>query len=308
MLLAEPDDMNNIVEAFARVKRHAGEFPNHKAARNGARDPARPVGSFTVPTGFRSMDSLACWTPHRGAVSLTFDDGRQSQPERAMPAMDRLRLRGTFYSNPSGDDWRGRLAPWSEVASAEHEIGNHSLSHVCSSNLFGRSGGLEDRSTDNVEADILAAQERLRDIAPHQSHWTFAYPCYQTFVGRGATRQSYVPVVARHFLCGRAGGEHGFANYPGLVDLACAHGLTTDRMSGFEMIGLVEALATKGQWVILVFHDIDGSRLTVGEYDFSLLLEYLARRADEVWTAPVAEVARKVADFQSSQSEQPGRP
>ena len=64
------------------------------------------------------------------------------------------------------------------------------------------------------------------------------------------------------------------------------------------MVGLVEALAMQGQWVNLVFHDIDGARLTVGGYDFNMLLEYLQRRSNEVWTAPAVEVSEKIATFQ----------
>jgi hypothetical protein len=119
-------------------------------------------------------------------------------------------------------------------------------------------------------------------------------------VGRGAGRQSYVPVIAKHFLAGRGGGEYGFGNVPAVMDLACLAALATDRMSGFEMIGLVEELTSMGQWVVLVFHEIDGNRLTVGSYDFNMLLNYLHRRRDAIWTAPVVEIARKIADFQAS--------
>ncbi|GAG20862.1 unnamed protein product, partial [marine sediment metagenome] len=79
---------------------------------------------------------------------------------------------------------------------------------------------------------------------------------------------------------------------------ACLWSMPTDRMSGFEMIGLVEGLVSKGQWVIFTFHEIDGARLTVGSYDFNMLLDYLHRRSNEIWTAPVAEIAKKVAGFQ----------
>ena len=104
-------------------------------------------------------------------------------------------------------------------------------------------------------------------------------------MGRGESRQSYVPVVAQHFLADHVGGEYGFANHPQSVDLACAWGVPTERMSGFEMIGLVEELTSTGRWVILVFHEIDGHRLTVGSHEFRLLLNYLDRRRDQVWTA-----------------------
>jgi len=246
------------------------------------------------------MDGKECWGSFQGAVSLTFDDGTQNQLDKAIPPLDERGLKGTFYVPPRGKDWAQRLAPWKEVAGSGHEIGNHTLSHTCSSNYSGQPGGLEDIGLDEVEADILTAQERLVEIAPHQEAWSFAYPCYCTHVGRGQQRQSYVPVVARHFLAGRAGGEYGFANQPATVDLACFWGQPTERMSCFEMIGLVEDLTARGQWVVLVFHEIDGHRLTVASYDYLTLLDFLQRRQEAIWTAPVVEVARRIAAFQKS--------
>lgn len=248
------------------------------------------------------MDGEDFWAPHRGAVSLAFDDGVKSQLQRAMPTMDRRGIRGTFYLNPTGKDWQEDMKRWAQVALAGHEIGNHTLSHTCSKN-FGSSPGLEDMTLEEVEADILAAQEQLVPLAPHQEHWTFGYPCHNTYVGQGTARQSYVPVVARHFLAARGDGEYGFGNRPDVVDLACVWGISVERMSGWEMIGLVEDLTWRGQWVILTFHEIDGSRLTVGSYDFGLLLDYLARRSDEIWTAPVVEVAGRIIEVRKRCSE-----
>ncbi len=246
-------------------------------------------------------DYAEFWKPYAGAVSLTFDDGLTCQLEKAIPVMDGAGVRGTFYVSVRGQDWEERLKPWAEVARSGHELGNHSMSHTCSANFTGGTGGLESKTVEEIEADLLAAQERLAQLAPHQEDWTFAYPCYETHVGRGASRQSYVPVVARHFLAGRAGGEYGFANCPDAVDLACVWAIGVERMSGFEMIGLVEELTAQGRWVVLAFHELDGARLTVGSHDFKTLIGYLRRRSDAIWTAPLAEVARKIAQFQATQ-------
>ncbi len=240
------------------------------------------------------MNLTQFWAPFCGAVSLTFDDGTENQLEKAVPALDRRGLKATFYIHPQGDGWRERLAPWKNVALNGHEIGNHSLSHTCSSNFLMHFGGLEEKSLDEIEQDILMAHQRLTEVAPHQKQWTFAYPCSNTFVGRGLNRESYVPIIARHFLAGRTSGEYGFANHPGIVDLACVWGISVERMSGFELIGLVEELTHRGLWLILIFHEIDGARLTVGSYDFGMLLDYLYRKKDIIWTAPVVEVARKI--------------
>jgi hypothetical protein len=270
------------------------------------------------------MDFEHFWAPHQGAVSLSFDDGTPNQLQKVVPVLDTFGIRGTFYLTPRGANWRERLAPWVDVAAAGHEIGNHTLSHICAENyslanpMQKRSpkrpqkeradagdtsgalrGYLEDKSLQDIEGDILRAQERLVEIAPDQNQWTFAYPCYCTYVGRGESRQSYVPIVAKHFLAGRVGAEYGFANHPGAVDLASSWGLAVERMGGFEMIGLVEELTAQGGWVILVFHAIDGGRLSVSSSDFHMLLNHLRRRSEQIWTAPVVEVATKIAAFRS---------
>lgn len=248
------------------------------------------------------MDNTAFWQPHFGAVSLTFDDAptRASQLEFAVPAMERHGIRGTFFMCPTGDDWREKAAPWKPVAARGHEIGNHTLSHTCSANFgFSRDRrGLEDMTLDQIEADILAAQERLVEVFPQQKTWTFCYPCYQAYVGRGAARQSYVPVVARHFIAGRGRGEYGYANNPATVDLAYTWGFDAARLRGFEMIGLAETLTAKGQWVVFTFHDTGGGRLSASTYDFALLLAYLERKRRSIWTAPFGAVAQKVAEYQ----------
>lgn len=241
------------------------------------------------------MNLKELWAPFAGAVSLTFDDGRQSQLDEAIPAMDRLGIKGTFYLNPAGAGWDRNRAAWQAAAARGHEIGNHTLSHSCSSNISG-SGGVEEMTLEEIESDILAAQERLVEIAPQQKGWSLAYPCNQSHVGRGISRKSYVPVVARHFLAGRAAGEYGLANHPAGVDLACAWGLDTSRMSGFEMIGLVEELTNRGRWVVLIFHEIDGPCLSVSGCDFEMLLGYLHRNAERIWTAPFVEVAQYIAN------------
>jgi hypothetical protein len=244
------------------------------------------------------MNSETFWLPYQGAVSLTFDDGTQNQLDKAVPALDEFGLKGSFYLNPGGTDWLARLAPWQPVTARGHEIGNHTLAHPCPNNILGQPGGFEDLSLADIEADILEAQARLERLVPHQTQWTFAYPCYGTTVGSGAGRQSYTPFVASHFLAGRVWGEYGFGNRPAEVDLSCAWSESVERMSGHQMIGLVEDITGQGRWAILVFHEIDGSRLTVASHDFRILLNHLRRRADAIWTAPMVAVAAKIARLQ----------
>jgi len=239
-------------------------------------------------------------TPHdiwpddrRSAVSITFDDGRDSQLSRAVPRLNERGLRATFYVPMRSGKPNSEYEPWQDVAAQGHEIGNHTRSHVCSRNFSFRPDGtgLEDTTLDQIENDILAAETQLRDLFPAQTKRTFAYPCYQTYVGEGLNRRSYVPIVAKHFTAARSTGEHGFFNNPFMIDLHCLNCASYGLRSGLEIIGLVERCFQRGHWAVVTYHGIDSA---AAERDFVELLDHLVERQDRIWTAPVLTVAEHV--------------
>ena len=242
----------------------------------------------------------------QGAVSLTFDDGFPSHLKVAVPNLDQRGLRATFYLTPKGNDrgflgpsWRRRLRPWLPVSQAGHEIGNHSLSHPCSLNIqVDWARNLLEMSLEELRSDLVTAQERIQGVFPHQGKNSFAYPCYETSVGRGRQRVSYVPLVAEMFVAGRRSGElrAELANDPFYCDLHCLSSWPVERQSGAFMIGLVEQAACLGRWGILTFHGIQEGHLPVGDTDFIELLDYLARQRERLWVAPVAEVAGFISE------------
>lgn len=229
------------------------------------------------------------------AVSLTYDDGHPTQLERAVPLMEQRGLRGTFYICPREDDYRVQLAPWKELAERGHEIGNHSLGHTCSRNFSADpcAAGLERTTLEEIEADLVEAEQRLQEVIPAEER-SFCYPCYQTDVGEGLTRQSYVPLVAKHFAAARAVGEYGFFNSPLTCDLHYLWSMPGEHRRGPELAGFVERAARRGQWLIFAFHQIEGGRLGIAEFEFAELLDHLAANRDRVWTAPVVEIAGHV--------------
>jgi peptidoglycan/xylan/chitin deacetylase (PgdA/CDA1 family) len=238
-----------------------------------------------------------------GAISLTFDDGMESHLSIALPALDARELRGTFYLNPRGSEdtparaipWRDWLARWLPAHAAGHEIGNHSIQHPCSLNIDVEwAPNLLDWTLEQIDADLREAQRRIAAVFPAQQATSFAYPCYESTVGRGARRASYTPIVAQHFAAGRARGD--YANDPLFCDLHHLSSWPVERQPGAHMIGLAEQAVTQGRWGILTFHGIHEGNLAVGAGDFAELLDYLARRRREIWVAPVAEIASYIRE------------
>ncbi len=240
---------------------------------------------------------------YRGAISLTFDDGMRSHLEVAVPLLNAAGLRATFYLNPDGaecdagegESWMERLKPWQAVQAAGHEIGNHSLMHPCSLNidadwLQGRN--LRDWTLQRLQEDILEAQRRINLAFPEQKHTTFAYPCYEDAVGKGKQRVCYTPFIAEHFVAARHKGElrGELANDPRVCDRHHLSSWPVERRDSPFMIGLIEQAMHLGRWAVFTFHGIHEGHLPVGDGDFQELIDYLARKRETIWSAPLATI------------------
>ena len=153
----------------------------------------------------------------RAAISVTFDDGRDSQLDVAMPILNRYGIKATFYV--VSPFIQSRIGDWKKAVLAGHEIGNHTMRHPGSGNFFwAKNKALEDYTLSQMakeldEANMVALA--ILGIVPQ----TYAYTCGQKFVGRGQDVKSYVPLVAQRFIAGRGWLDEA-PNDPSFCDLA----------------------------------------------------------------------------------------
>lgn len=243
------------------------------------------------------MDAFQGWrSGARAAVSLTFDDAAPSQLAHAVPILNRYGLRGTFYVNPGpGSRFEQALADWRAVQAGGHEIANHTVRHPCSGNFafISAERALERWRLADIEADVIAASDRLRALLPGIGRFSFAYPCGQTFVGRGGSRQSYVPVIARHFTAARGVGES--ANDPTICDLHCLSSWMVKGLTAEELIAMAEPAIAAGHWAIFCFHGIGGDHIRIETEAFEGLVRFLAEEAPAVWTDTVEAIGEFLA-------------
>lgn len=226
------------------------------------------------------------------AVSLSFDDGALSQLDHALPRLDDAGLAGTFYLNPGrSPQWPARRSRWRQAALGGHELGNHTTRHPCSCNYhFDAEFCLEKLTLADIGATIDECEAALDALVPEQrGQRSFCYPCYQTFVGAGAGRRSYVPEVARRFRAARGGGERH--NDPRVTDLHCLMSYPAEDAGGEQLIAYAEGAARDGGWAVFTFHGIGGDHLTVDLSAFEALVGHLAGQRQRLWTAPVIAVA-----------------
>ena len=230
----------------------------------------------------------------RAAVSLTFDDARLSQVDRGLGILDAHGAKATFYVSPGNMPLR--LGGWRKAVANGHEIGNHTLSHPCSGNfLFARHNALEDYTLERIETEILNANaevDRLLGVVPR----TFAYPCGHSFVGRGESVRSYVPLVARHFAVGR-GAFSETHNDPAFCDLAQVTGLDGDGKSFEQLKAMVDRAVADGGWLVLFGHEVgDGGNQTTRADALDALCRYCLDPASGIWLDTVAAVGTHVKE------------
>jgi peptidoglycan/xylan/chitin deacetylase (PgdA/CDA1 family) len=227
----------------------------------------------------------------RGAVSLTYDDGLDSQLANVVPALDAMGLKGAFFLTEENMD--ARLADWVAVARNGHEIGDHTVSHPCKLSKY-TAAAFHDQE--------LAPMERyLDDNFGAGRPRDYAYPCGFVKLGKGSKEDRltrYRSLMDATFAAARI--VDGDPNDPRLVvhDRYQLHAfeptyVKDDPQAGFDY--LAKAVA-RGGWAILVFHDVLEKRVGDGDTSIAVhqaILDAVAKAP--VWCAPMATVFDYIA-------------
>jgi peptidoglycan-N-acetylglucosamine deacetylase len=230
------------------------------------------------------------------AFSLSFDDGQPSQIKVGVPIFESHGIKASFYPNPWSAERHAE--DWKEVAANGHEIGNHTSSHPCSKNFsWSKEHALEDFSLKQMEKDITDAsgviQSRIGCVPK-----TFAYPCGQTFVGRGQDVQSYVPLISRLFLAGR-GFNSEFVNDPSVCDLAQLGGIACDERDFSDLKNVLDRARDEKGWLIFAGHHIAAKGVQVSRTKMlDQLCAYVSDPAHGFWHGTIVEIAEFVKSKQ----------
>lgn len=255
---------------------------------------SRPAQRHLDPSGFLWPNGAEM------ALSLTFDDGRPTQVTHAIPLLDAFDVKATFYSQP--ENLRNELAGWRRAVAVGHEIGNHTVGHPCTGNFaWVRYDGvvLESYDLERMRAEIVQANDEIEEMLGVRPV-SFAYPCGQTYVGRGRDTRSYVPLVAELFQTGRRWLDET-SNAPDHFDTAQVMAMRMDGEDFAAVQRMVERARHSGNWLVLAGHGVGDNPRWGTQLDMLKdLLAYAQNPDNRVWIAPVTEVATFIADQQAA--------
>jgi len=233
------------------------------------------------------------------ALSLTFDDGRSSQVTEGVPVLDSFGVKVTFYAQP--ENLLQELELWKQAAASGHEFGNHTIGHPCTGNFaWVRYDDvvLESYDIDRMRAEVLQANDEIEELLGVRPV-SFAYPCGQTYVGRGITTKSYVPLIAELFQTGRRWLDET-SNAPDHFDPAQVMAMRMDGEDFNTIRRLIERAKRSETWLVLAGHSIgDSTRWGTDLGMLRELLAYVQEPDNGVWIAPVSEVASFIANEQA---------
>lgn len=286
------------------------------AATSGAGGGA--AGSTAAQAGSGGSGATPSWPNGAvAAVSLTYDDGLDSQLANVIPALDAHNFKATFFlSNFEGVDhqWAlpnlkdpltARHLAWQAVGKNGHELAGHTVNHPCNSATKAAGFHLTDYDMTRMSAELDDSLLRLARLGA-QSPLTFAYPCESDKIGIGPTGQDYSPLIATRFFAARSSNV-GIAD-PTRVDLQRVPLEDAGAQTADQLRAMVDqAIAAKG-WLVVLFHGV-GKDQTCPNLDFNLkgcminylttatdahqaLVDYLALKQAQVWTAPFGTVAK----------------
>lgn len=245
-----------------------------------------------------SAQTHGLWHNKKCAVVLTYDDGLNVDLTNAIPALDSVGLKGTFYISDYFNGLKEQIFKWRTAAAKGHELANHSVWHPCEGGRPGREFVNPDYDLRNYTirrmTDEIRTMNNILKAIDGKTKRTFAYPCGDTKIHD----TSYINPLKNEFVAAR--GVKAEMLPIDKIDLYDIGSYTINGQSGEQLIDLVKQALSKHQLLVFLFHGVGGEHsLNVSLQAHRQLLNFLKENEKDIWTAPLIDVADYIKNYQS---------
>ncbi len=261
---------------------------------NGPGSPALKLPTISADGPPASSDGP--WNHKSCAVVLTYDDAVDIDLDHVLPALDSEGFKGTFYVIGTSYALTHRINEWKAAAAEGHELGNHTLFHPCDATKPGRNWltpetDLSRYSVKRATQEILATNALLTAI-DGKTQRTFAYPCGDLTIGDTL----FYKYVSQDFAGAR--GVQGEFKTIGAIDLDNIPSFAIVDQSGDALIGLVKKAMQTHSLLVFLFHGVGGGHaINEGWGEHTQLLQFLKANEQDIWIAPMVDVARFIKEY-----------
>lgn len=233
------------------------------------------------------------WNGKKATVVLTYDDALNVHLDNAIPLLDSLDLKATFYLSGYFPSFRTRISDWKEIAKNGHELGNHTLFHPCIGNTPGREwvNPVYDLSTYSVKrmVDEIKMANILLEALDGKKERTFAYTCGDLKIGD----TYFMEQLKNDFLGARA--VRGQMHQIDEIDVYSTDCYSVQGQSGEELITLVDKARESNSLLVFLFHGVGGEHnLNVSLEAHRELLKYLKQNENDIWTTTMLDAVKSI--------------
>lgn len=241
--------------------------------------------------------SVTRWPQDRAAaISLTFDDGINTDLDFVGPILAKHHLTGTFFVATAMGPWEKRKNEWKQLAQAGNELANHTVHHPCL--LPEITPHSQDYTPEIMQAEIREAAEAISELSNSKRGLTFAYPCGNLSFGKPEDEVKnaalFAQYVSEHSFAARAVG--GGAIDPDELNVLAVSDLGPTADKDFvALLQMGQPAFEGGRWGVYCFHGVGGDWLSITPDALDELATYLERHR-EIWSATFGDVVRYIQE------------
>jgi peptidoglycan/xylan/chitin deacetylase (PgdA/CDA1 family) len=231
------------------------------------------------------------WHGKKAAVVLTYDDALDVQLDNAIPALDSLGFKGSFYLTADFAGSKNRIQDWRKAAANGHELGNHTLFHPCDASKPGRSWVSPSNDLSKYNNEQIVREIEMTNIfleaLDGKKERTFAYTCGDTETGEG----SFIEKIKNQFVSMR--GVRGQINKLETLDLNNIDCFVIDNNNANQLVTWAEKAKEENGLMVVLFHGVGGGHsINTDRKKHSDFLKYLKKNEKDFWVTTMLDASK----------------
>lgn len=237
------------------------------------------------------------WKGKKCAVVLTYDDAIDQHLDNAVPVLDSLGLKATFYVTAFSESVQNRMNEWKGLAAKGYELGNHTLYHPCVGGA-GREWVKPEYDMRNYTVQRMVDETRMTNLFLHaldgKTKRTFAFTCGDMKIGDS----SFINGMKNDFVAARA--VRNEMHKIGEIDLYNVDCFMVNHHTAAEMTGWVKQAMETNSLLVILFHGVGGGNgLDVSVQDHRELLQFLKKNNKDIMITTMLDAATYIKQAQA---------
>ena len=237
------------------------------------------------------------WNGKKCAVVLTYDDAINQHMDNAIPVLDSLGLKATFYITAFSTSMQTRMNDWRKLAINGHELSNHTLFHPCigGPNATWLKPEYDMRS---YTVQRMVDETRMTNVflqaLDGKTKRTFAFTCGDMKIGDS----SFINAMKNDFVAARA--VRAQMHKINEIDLYNVDCYMVNGQTGAQLIEWAKKAMETNSLLVILFHGVGGGNsLNVSLPAHREFLQFLKQNEKDIMIAPMITVTEHIKEWQA---------